>query len=463
MKQLTIKKRVVLWYAFVLMIVFIAVTAVILITGDRLARDGAKQNLITATDRALGDVRVVGGKLKVDDDVDYYSNGAYIIIYKDDGTIVSGLEMEGLDGKVDFEADSVREIKQDGASFYIYDRLIENAKLGRIWVRGMTSADLDVISPALWEMLRIFMFALPVILVLALLGGWYITRRAFLPLGEMNETADKIYQGRDLSHRIDIDDSKAGDEITDTARVFNKMLDGIEAAFESEKRFTNDASHELRTPTAVILGKAEYALQNTDDEEVVKEARTTIHEQSLKMSDLINKLLLLARADRDKITLNRELIDLGLTAEIAAAHFEEEAAEKNITVAVNAEDEVYFTGDMAFIERALENLISNGIKYGREGGRVDVSVEKRDGDNILIKVADDGVGINHARLPDIWERFYTVDETRDNDSLGLGLTLTKWIVEAHGGDISVESALNEGTCFSISLPCDPEDNGEQDK
>lgn len=477
MRSLSIKKKMMLWYAFVLLVVVGLAALALLITGDKLVRDGAKANLKATTDRALNDVRIVKGKLNIADDIEYFSNGSYIVIYREDGTPLSGLEMNEFKKKVSFKADKVREVNQDSNSFYVYDRLIDNKKVGKIWIRGMTSADLDVISPAISRLTKIFLLALPVILIMALLGGWLITKKAFEPLAEINETAQRIYEGNDLSLRIGLagsaeDDkhdsnvrSYGGDEILQTAATFDHMLDGIEKNFESEKRFTNDASHELRTPTAVIMSQSEYALKHTDDPDETREALETILGQSKKMSSLLDKLLMLARADRGVIKLSSDYIDLGLLLESSAAHLVQAAHERDISVETEVTEDVYMTGDMALMERALENVIGNAIKYGRQHGNVWVEChtgETLSGKIAVITVRDDGIGMSREHLEHIWDRFYRIESAGDHEGMGLGLSLTKWIVTEHGGTITAESTEGEGSTFTIRIPInDSEDDPEK--
>ena len=475
MRSLSIKKKMMLWYAFVLLVVVGLAAISLLITGDKLVRDGAKANLRATTDRALKDVRIVKGKLNIADDIEYFSNGSYIVIYREDGTPLSGLEMNEFKKKVSFDADKVREVDQDSNSFYVYDRLIENKKVGKIWIRGMASADLDVISPPISRLIMIFLLALPVILIMALLGGWLITKKAFEPLAEINETAQRIYEGNDLSLRIGLAgtaadgneiSSNVGDEILQTAATFDHMLDGIEKNFESEKRFTNDASHELRTPTAVIMSQSEYALQHTDDPAETREALETILGKSKKMSSLLDKLLMLARADRGVIQLGSDHIDLGLLIESSAAHLMQAAEEKNISVSIEVSDDVYMTGDMALMERALENVIGNAIKYGRQHGNVLVKClteETPSAKIAVVTVKDDGIGMSREHLEHIWDRFYRIEGAGDHEGMGLGLSLTKWIVTEHKGTITAESAEGEGSIFTIRIPvsfpgADPENN-----
>ena len=452
MKSFSIKTRLMFWYAFVMILIVMLSVLMLLITGDRLTRDGAKSNLTVTTDRAIGDIRINEGKLNIDDDMVYYSNGAYVVIYMDDGTPLSGLELEEFPENVKFEEDKIREVDGESKSFYVYDRLIENKKVGKIWVRGMASADIEEISPAIARMIMMFLIALPIMLILALLGGYFASKRAFAPLKEINETAQKIHDGSDLSLRIGIPQEGKGDEITETARLFDEMLDSVEKNFEAEKRFTDDASHELRTPTAVILTQSEYALGNLDNKAEVEQALRIILGQSHKMTDLLDKLLMLARADNGRVKLSRDLVDLGLVLELSAASHEREAQSKNIDISVNVAREISLIADMALIERAVDNLLSNAIKYGRQDGHVSMMLSEDMAGNAIIDVSDDGIGIPAEDINHIWDRFYRANGAGDHEGMGLGLALTKWIVQAHGGEISAVSEVGKGSTFRITLP-----------
>lgn len=459
MKSLSIKRKLMLWYAFVMIAIVGLAIAVLLITGDKLSRDSAKANLTVTTDRAVSDVRIIDGKLSIDDDVVYFSNNAYVVVCKNDGTELSGLAPKGFPDNTEFKPDVVRDVKGDNKSFYVYDRLLENKKVGKIWIRGMTSADFDKIAPAIARMRKIFLIALPLMLLLALIGGWYLATRAFAPLKEINSTAKKIHEGKDLSLRIGLDEGAEGDEIIRTAQVFDSMLDSIEQTFLAEKRFTDDASHELRTPTAVIMAQSEYALANLDKPEEVEHSLETILGQSKKMRTLIDRLLILARADHGRVVLNRQLTDIGLLAEASAAYYQEPAAEKHISITTEAEDNLMMWADEALIERSFENIISNAIRYGKDGGYIHITAKKEPA-GIVITFEDNGVGISEENLDRIWDRFFRESEGRDTKGSGLGLPITKWIIEdAHKGKITVDSKKNEGSVFTIVLPLtEKEDN-----
>lgn len=547
MKKLSIKSRVALWYAFSLLAILALVAALLLAAGDRLITGERTSNLITVTDRAVKDVRIQEGKMVIDDDIVYYSDGAYVVVYRDDGTLISGLEPEGFPDRIPYMADQVRRAKAGEKAFFVYDRLIENQKVGKIWVRGISSARWKDIAPSVMRMLNGFLIAIPILFIIALTGGWFLTRQAFAPLKQIVNTAETIRKGGDLTQRIGFGSEGDSDEIRRTAAIFDDMLGQIENDFEKEKQFTNNASHELRTPIAVILAQSEYAMENMDQTEEVKESLYEIHHQACQMSSLVNQLLTLARADRHVDQVNKEITDISLLAEESAERLHHEALKRGITIRVQAQECAYMNCDPLFMGRLFDNLIENSLKYGRTSGTTEVIVRKKENDNaaesgekagkenvightgviekentteqadktgkekgtgfagrtgkekgtkhvdkteneistenvIEIQIRDDGMGIHEEDLPRIWDRFYrgkhrhasheshesheshapleshesvspaiTFHED-DARSVGLGLSLVAWIVEAHHGQIRVESTYGKGTTFYIRFP-----------
>lgn len=450
-KNLSIKTRVSFWYTFTMVIMIALVFSILILAGKRAALDDAKESLIISTDMAVNNVTVTDGHLIIDDDFIYYMDHTWIVLVKEDGSLISGLTPKGFPENIPYQADKILKAGSRKNAFYVYDRLIENQKTGKIWIRGMTPASLSVRDPAISQMIRLFMIVLPILIGLSLAGGWLITRRAFLPLKQINDTVALIQEGSDLSKRIGTDQESPQDEIQITAAAFDRMLDRIGSSFEREKQFTNDASHELRTPAAVIQAQCEYALENIDNPQETAESIRIIHNQSKKMSSLIEQLLMLARADRSAIIIDRTNTDISLLAEEAASVFFREASEKNISVKVNAPEGIYGNIDAALISRAIENLLSNAIKYGKTGGHIIISIHRLD-NGIVLTVSDDGIGIEEKDIKKIWDRFYRVDPTCQVEGLGLGLPLVKWIIKAHGGSISVTSQPMKHTEFKIFLP-----------
>lgn len=455
LKHMSIKTRVIFWYTFTMFMFTALIFTILIFAGRRAAQDDAQASLIISTDMALNNVTVSEGRLIVDDDFIYYMDHTWIILAKDDGVMISGLTPEDFPSDIPFEEDRIRQVGDHLHPFYVYDRLIENQKIGKIWIRGMTPASLSVRDPAINSMIHLFMIVLPILILLSLAGGWLITRRAFLPLKQINDTVMLIQEGKDLSRRIGVDESYPRDEIQITANVFDQMLDRIGASFEREKQFTDDASHELRTPVAVIQAQCEYALENSDKPKETAAAIQVIHEQAKKMSALIEQLLMLARADRAAVILKKEPVDISLLAEESAALLTPKAYEKNITVSVHAPEGLYTQIDPNLMEKAIVNLIDNAIKYGKKNGSVIITAEKQDlnsSPSVLLSVTDDGIGITEENLPHIWDRFYRVDPTGEEKGTGLGLPLVRWIVEAHGGQITVDSEPGRFTKFCVILP-----------
>ncbi|MFC5051274.1 sensor histidine kinase [Rubritalea spongiae] len=279
-------------------------------------------------------------------------------------------------------------------------------------------------------------------------GGWWIARRAMLPLRSMAQTAVQISEG-DLSRRIDLD--RVENELGDLGKVLNDSFEKIEASVLQQIRFTGDASHEMRTPLAVILAKTELALMRERSPEKYRETIQVCHESAEHMQSLIESLLELAKVDSGEFSVEPSSGSLAILVEDVVTLLEPLAQKRDIRMSAKLEP-VDIMIDVQRMKQVLINLLSNAIKYNRNGGKIDVSM-KQGIDWIELVVKDTGPGISEEALPHIFDRFYKVDDVRASEggSTGLGLSISKAIVEAHGGVISVESELNVGTAFTIRL------------
>ena len=237
------------------------------------------------------------------------------------------------------------------------------------------------------------------------------------------------------------------------SQTFDSMFSRLEKSFDAERQFTADASHELRTPTAVIIAQAEYALQHAKADEK-DEALQKILAQAQKMSRLLAQLLMLARADANKIQFEIEKFDFSELAEIVLEETEQLAADKNITVKSDIEPDVEVDGDQTLLMRLLLNLLDNAVKYTGEGGEVTFTLRKT-ADSVICAVRDTGCGIAPEELPKIWRRFYQSDGNRGQSGAGLGLSMVQWIANLHGGTVSVESTPGEGSTFTFTMPLKP--------
>jgi heavy metal sensor kinase len=287
------------------------------------------------------------------------------------------------------------------------------------------------------------------ILLIGLLGGRILHGRALRPIYTISDAARSI-SASDLSCRIPASQVKS--ELGSLAETLNDMFDRLETAFHLQAQFTADASHELRTPLAVIRAGSELALTR---QRTAEEYRRTIESNfraSCRMNSLVDSLLVLARADADVLTLQRQRIDLRQEIDECVDLLAPLARQRNVSLYAEG-DAVHVEADRDRILQLTTNLLSNAIQYNRDGGSVKVTLS-RDGHDALLKVIDTGIGIARHDQPRIFNRFFRVDKARSRDSggSGLGLAICKCIVTAHGGSISFGSEPGAGTTFTVRLP-----------
>ena len=292
-----------------------------------------------------------------------------------------------------------------------------------------------------------------VILSAGVLGGGWLSARAIQPIADMTATAESI-SAQNLSERIDVKDTDT--ELGNLATVLNRTFDRLQAAFERQSQFAADASHELRTPLSVIATHTELALSRPRSNEDYRTAIETCRRASQRMKSLIDALLLLARFDSGTPSLKQDRIDLEPLLRDCAELVEPLATQKKIQIECLCSP-CHVLGDWDRLSQVVTNLMTNAIRYNVEGGSVQVTT-RSEGDQAIIAVADTGVGIAEDQLPHIFDRFYQVDKARSRaeGSCGLGLSICKTIVEAHGGTIRASSQLEVGTTVEVRLPLAPQ-------
>lgn len=448
MSRLSIKARVTLWITLLMTVLAMIVLLLLLTTGERMVQSTSQGRLIQAVDESSDEIGR-DDDWPAGEDVDFFKDGVYISVYDKDSTLLYGSLPAGFDATIEFMPETIQTIKDNGATWHVRDISVELPHYGEVKVRGVVSdAGVDSVFRTLYALA---LGAVPLLVLLSALGGYLITRRAFRPVRQISQTAEHISAGQDLSQRIRLGAGK--DEIYALADTFDRMFDRLQAAFENEQRFTADASHELRTPTTVIIAQCEYALENAQTLEEAKGALDTVLQQAQKMSGLISQLLTLARADQGQQPLEPELVDMSQLAEMVADEQREKAGERNITLTAQIEPGLRLYGDETMLMMLVMNLLANGIAYGHPGGTVKLELYRAEG-NITGRVTDDGIGIAPEDLDRIWERFYQVDPSRSHraGSAGLGLAIVKWIVKAHNGHIQVQSAPGRGSVFTFTLP-----------
>ena len=321
---------------------------------------------------------------------------------------------------------------------------IDSPSAAIVVARPMTDID-----ETLAQLLKTLMIICPLALLLSGWGGIYLARRAFSPVEQITSTAREI-QAHDLTRRIEV---HSADELGRLAATINDMLERLAGAFERQSQFTSDASHELRSPLAVIEAESTLALQKHRSPEEYEQSMEIIAQEAAQMSALINQLLTLARADAGKEQMKYEKVDLREFLEELCVDAEILCREKELELRIALEERVCASADLRSLRRLMHNLLSNAIHYTTSGGTVTIELLK-EGSQALLRVSDTGMGIPEEDLPHIFERFYRVDKARarDEGGSGLGLAMCRHIVEAHRGRIDVESRPGKGSSFTVRLP-----------
>lgn len=288
-----------------------------------------------------------------------------------------------------------------------------------------------------------------VILLFGLAGGWWLVGRAIRPIEDISATAVKISAG-DLSQRINV--AEAESELGQLASVLNSTFARLETVFAQQQQFTSDAAHELRTPVSVMLTQTQTALNRERSGAEYRETLEACQRASQRMRKLIESLLELARLDAGQETMKRLRFDLSQMANDCVELVRPLANERGVKI-LSELAPLEITGDSERLAQVVTNLLTNAIQYNRPGGAVRVKLELQ-GSLAVLTVSDTGPGISIEDLPHVFERFYRGDKSRTvaNGNAGLGLAISKAIVEAHGGTIEVSSQPAVGTTFTIRLP-----------
>lgn len=399
-----------------------------------------------------------GAEFTVDENAKFTDGDVFLCIYvidkESDTPSVYGALPEGVSFDVSTAKNEQKTTLSSGTEkYYVYVKQIRNPgnKDECAWIVG--AIDATISSSFAKGTLRLASLAVPFVILFAALLGYAITKRAFRPVSDITKAAAEIAGSNDLSRRINLE-GNGKDEISNLANTFDGMLDTIQNNYDREKQFTDDASHELRTPVAVILAQSDLALSPNATDEDMREAMSIINKQSLKMKKLLSELLTLARSDNNKTVFEKEAFDL---VELAEMVIEEEtyiSERKNIEITLVSRTPVEIFADKTAIMRVLINFINNAIKYGKEGGFIEVNIERYEENKARCTVKDNGIGISENDLPKIWDRFFRADKSRTDDghsSTGLGLPMAKSIIEAHGGTVNAKSVLGEGSVFEFII------------
>ncbi len=446
MKKMSVKLKVTLWYTLIMVIMSgVVLAAMTSVSSDIVKRDIAVRVVRTVNDSS----RILMGperELKLPTKFRFYEQGVHMVLFSRNGEVVGGQLPFGIDADFGFEDDRLREVSWEGNNYCIYDKKIVSSD-NYFWLRGVVSIKDE--SYSVNTVVKTNLLLALILIAVASLGGYFILNYAFKPVKKISETAKRISTSGNLSQRIGIGESK--DEITELANTFDDMLEQLEDTFEKEKQFTSDASHELRTPVAVVLSECEYMLDCAKTPDEFKESAVSVKRQAERMSKLISELLTISRMDKNTLQVNFEEVDLSELLSFVCDEQEEihsESPKMIRDIAPNIKARV----DRFLLARLFINLISNAYQYGKDGKTILVSLKSEE-KNIVFSVKDEGIGIAEEDIDKIWERFYQADSSRsDNNSMGLGLSMVKWIAECHNGNVRAESEYGRGSEFIFTMP-----------
>jgi signal transduction histidine kinase len=286
------------------------------------------------------------------------------------------------------------------------------------------------------------------IFIIALTGGALATQSALAPIRKLISAVERIIRTGRIDERVPLVQKR--DAIDELSALFNEMLDRIEGLVTAMRGALDNVSHDLRTPMTHLRGSAELALAGPPDIDRYREALADCVEEADRVLVMLTTLMDISEAESGTIELHRETVPLAGVVERAVDLYRDTAEAKGVSLESHVDDTVVASVDRLRLEQVAANLLDNAIKYTPSGGRVDVSVARENGRAVL-RVRDSGIGIPAAEIPRIWERLFRGDQSRTERGLGLGLSLVKAIVEAHGGTVSVESVPGKGSTFSVNL------------
>jgi two-component system OmpR family sensor kinase len=299
-----------------------------------------------------------------------------------------------------------------------------------------------------------FLGIIPIALLLAALGGYFLARKSLAPVVSMASKARTI-GAANLHDRLGVSNQR--DELGQLAISFNDLLDRLEDSFERQRRFIADASHELRTPVAILRGESEVTLSRSDRSPAeYREALSILRDESQRLAHIIEDLFTLTRADAGQYPITPRDFYLDELASDVLRHARSLALAKQITLTPSLAPDLLFHGDEALIRRLLLNLLDNAIKHTPKGGKVTLECKRQSG-QYIVSITDSGPGISPELQPHIFERFFRADKARsrsetDSGGAGLGLSIARWIAEAHHGQLELARSDTSGTTFTVTLP-----------
>ena len=440
-----LRDKMTLWVTLLTAFTAAAFAAVIYTMTSYVLEEILEQNVRLSLTQVVAQIENEDGMLTYENEVPI-SSGMYFVTEENGSELYSyGADITLFDS-VPVLPGVFRRIKGDAETWLLLDSDI--VPVDEFSLRVRVAASCAANERILSTLRLIFLIAIPFVSLLALLGGRFIAGRSLHPIQKIIQSANTIRSG-ELSARIP--PAPAKDELGELTDTLNNMLESVETTLNREKRFTSDASHELRTPVAVLRAYAESLLTESSLSDEQRGELATMLRECERMQKIIGQLLTITRGQEGRYPVCMEPMCLHELCEGVAETLADRLTEKGVQLNVDVPDALTVTADQSLLTELLLNLCENAAKYGKPHGRIDVRGAVAD-DRLVLTVADDGIGIPPEALPHIFERFYRVDAARDRSGTGLGLSICDWIAKAHGGSIRAESVLGAGTTFIVTLP-----------
>lgn len=455
----SVRLRLTLWYVLLLAIIVAAFSAGIYLTLRHNLYANLDDSIQNRANILLDIVRYEGSRPTLAgrvSSVDPNTGEHFVRVFDTSGATTFDSSAAAGDVPVDTSAieralsgkPSTRRVSVDGEPMRVRTLPIErNEGIAGVLEVGLSEGD---VSDTLQTLLVILAFAYPVTLAVASLGGAFLAGRALSPIDRLTRLARRM-SAEDLSQRLNL--RLPDDEMGRLARTFDEMIGRLDDSFRRQRQFTADASHELRTPLTAIKGQLEVALRRPREAAAYREVLQTVNEEVDRLIRLVGSLLTLAKADAGQIPIASEAVRLGELITAAVEQVRPVVRQRGLDVRVEPGPDVTLQADEDLLLQLLLNLLDNAVKYTPAGGHVTVGWSL-DGQHVELWVRDTGIGIASEHLPHIFARFYRVDEARSRaeGGAGLGLSICRWIAEAHGGSVSVQSVPAQGTAFMVKLP-----------
>lgn len=448
MKNISIKLKITIFNTLLMTAMVVLVLAFMMSISGSIIEFNSENIIKEVVEDNADELEYDDGKLDYDD-VEFYENEVITLIYLEDGTLLEGNIRDIEKFTMPLEDLVLKHEIINGNDYFIYDKLVSFRKHSPVYVRGILS--INAVSTTLNQIFMMALFALPIFIILASFGSYFISKKSFSPIEKIITTANDISHSDDLSLRINLENGK--DEIHKLAKTFDEMFERLDNSFKIEKQFSSDVSHELRTPVAVILAECEYNMNEKNSENEKIEAFEVINRQALKMQTIIMNLLNLTRLDNG---VNKAEFDTINLSELILIVCEEQQLlpAKNISLKYDIAENIYGEFDQSMMIRLVSNLISNAYNYGKINGFINVTL-KENNEFIALVVKDDGIGIAKDEQEKIWHRFYQIDKSRtskENTNMGLGLSMVLQIARIHNAKITLDSEVESGSTFTVEFP-----------